>query len=106
MPYTVRKVDRNHAAVRNGLRDLGYGALDIHALGDGAPDLLVLTPWGMLELLEVKMPSEKLTEDEAKFHRKWGCLGGHIHIAYSAEQIHTELSKERERWLSTLPSTQ
>lgn len=61
-----RRVDRNHAAIRDGLRKCGYRVFDCSRLGGGFPDLLVWKRRVML--LEVKMPGEKLTPDEAEFH--------------------------------------
>jgi hypothetical protein len=104
--YDVKKVDLNHDKVREGLLQRHYGVFDIHAIGGGAPDLLALTPWGVLELLEVKQPSGKLNDNEIKWHREWASRGGHVHIAYSAEQIDQELRKEREKWLpKTTPTS-
>ena len=37
----ARKVDTNHANVRNALRKVGATVLDTASLGDGAPDLIV-----------------------------------------------------------------
>lgn len=67
MTRYARRVDRNHAAVRDGLRRLGYRVFDCSRLGGGFPDLLVLA-CGRLVLLEVKMPGEGLTRDEEVFH--------------------------------------
>jgi len=63
----ARRVDRNHGAIRDGLRRLGYRVFDCSRLGGGFPDLLV---WDKrkLVLLEVKMPGEQLTQDEEVFH--------------------------------------
>jgi hypothetical protein len=55
-----RKVDRNHAEIRDGLRDLGFDVWDCSRFGEGFPDLLVFAH-GRLFLLEVKMPGEHLT---------------------------------------------
>ena len=33
--------DANHAAIRDGLRKLGHFVVDLAAVGDGVPDLLV-----------------------------------------------------------------
>jgi len=99
--YTVRKVDRNHAAIVQSLRNLHYKVWDTHSVGCGGPDLVVLTPWGCLELVEIKMPSEGLTEDEARWHRDWKVAGGHVHIAYSADQLHQDLLKEHRHVASS-----
>lgn len=63
--------DSNHAAIRDGLRQLGVWVWDTAALGDGFPDLLVCHQ-KQFALLEVKdgtnIPSKRrLTADEADF---------------------------------------
>jgi hypothetical protein len=93
--YAVKKVDGNHQDVKDGLIALGYAILDIHDLGRGVPDLLVLTPWNVLVLIEVKMPGKKLTSDEERWHRSWP---GKVYIAVTAEEVH------REIWSQTVKS--
>lgn len=68
MTRYARRVDRNHAAIRDGLRQVGYKVFDCSRLGGGFPDLLA---WDgkRLTLLEVKMPGEYLTIDEELFHK-------------------------------------
>lgn len=69
------KVDRNQAEIVLELRRAGASVQPIHTLGQGVPDLLVGFQ-GKNFILEVKdgerPPSEqKLTPDEAEWHRKW-----------------------------------
>lgn len=63
-----KRVDRNHAAIRDMLRELKYKVADTHEASNGFPDLVVAIDTTTCLLLEVKMPGEKLTEAEAKFH--------------------------------------
>lgn len=66
MSRRARKVDRNHAEIRQGLRECGFPVWDTSRVGDGFPDLLVYAH-GRLLLLEVKMPGEQLTPMEQGF---------------------------------------
>ena len=81
------KRDFNHAAVVKALRHVGCKVLDLGAVGDGCPDLLV--GWqGRLSLLEVKdgdkPPSaRKLTPDQEEFHKAW--LGLPVFIVENEE---------------------
>ena len=68
MTRWARRVDRNHAAIREGLRKLGYTVWDTSRLGGGFPDLLVWDKRRLI-LVEVKMPGERLTVDELAFHK-------------------------------------
>lgn len=83
------KTDRNHQEVVAALRAHRCDVLSIAAVGDGCPDLLVWSPWARShELLEVKdgakSPSRrKLTDDQVKFHGKWG---GPIHVVTSVAE--------------------
>ncbi|MFL9582384.1 hypothetical protein [Stenotrophomonas sp. AB1(2024)] len=68
--------DENHAEIVAGLRKSGCDVVDLGAVGNGCPDLLVRR-CGRLILIEVKdgakPPSERrLTPDQVKFHALWG----------------------------------
>lgn len=73
------KRDRNHREIVKALRDSGCNVLDLAAVGDGCPDLLVRRG-AMMKFLEVKdgdkPPSARaLTLDQVRFHREWaGCV--------------------------------
>ena len=75
MRRAARK-DANHQAIVQALRDARCQVLDLGAVGNGCPDLLVRRG-DRLILLEVKdgskPPSERrLTPDQVVFHREWG----------------------------------
>ena len=62
----TRRVDANHAEIRNGLRQLGLIVFDCSRFGYGFPDLLVRRG-DTLFLLEVKAGREGLTPMEEAF---------------------------------------
>lgn len=74
------RTDANHSEIVDALRDAGCWVLDLSAVGDGCPDLLVHGPtfnWHFV-LLEIKDGSKspsrrKLTPDQVEFHA--GCRG-------------------------------
>lgn len=55
----ARRVDANHASIRDGLRRFGYNVLDNSAVGFGIPDLAVLIFDGYSLHLEIKDPLQK-----------------------------------------------
>lgn len=66
--------DANHAAIRDGLRALGHFVVDLAGVGDGVPDLLVISRagfsfvFGWVEakptFLELKVGKGKLRESQ------------------------------------------
>ena len=78
-----RRVDRNQSQITRELRALGLSVRPTHIVGNGFPDLAV--GWaGKTLLVEVKMPGEKLTEDECEFFEIWN---GAAIVAVSTEDI-------------------
>jgi hypothetical protein len=72
----ARKVDDNQAGIVAALRKLGFWVWPTHALGNGAPDVIVCRPrdkaFVWLEIKDGRKPpsARKLTEDEENFHAK------------------------------------
>jgi len=79
----ARRVDNEHAKIRDTLRASGYCVIDTHALGFGFPDLLVVGKCGLVVLMEIKTPGEKLDAAEIKFHAAYT---GRICIVYSVDE--------------------
>jgi hypothetical protein len=83
------KIDANQPEIVEALEAHRCSVKSLAAVGDGCPDLLVWSPWTRShELLEVKdgakSPSRrKLTDDQVKFHAKWG---GPIHVVTSVDE--------------------
>lgn len=66
----AKKSDANQPEIVQALRDLGCSVQDLHAVGQGCPDILV--GWyGNNYLFEIKGKTGKLTEAEAKFFAGW-----------------------------------
>ena len=89
MTHKHGRRDNNHVDVREGLRKAGYFVLDLGDVGDGCPDLLVVSKSNLVELVEVKMPGEKLTDDETKFMKRYP---GRYLIARSAEDVLSDMA--------------
>ncbi len=69
----AKRVDGNHAAIRDGIRAMGYEVLDLSAAGEGVPDLAVKVGAGLVQFLEVKdgskpLSAQKLTEAQERWH--------------------------------------
>ena len=76
-PKYGRKVDRNHANIRDELRTMGFTVADMSQIGSGHPDLLVggyhrEQDETVSVYVEVKMPGESLTEAEMEWFATWG----------------------------------
>ena len=74
MSRYARRVDANHAAIREGLRQLGWDVLDLSGAGDGIPDLCVYVAAGIPHFLEIKdgakpLSAQTLTPAQEKWHR-------------------------------------
>ena len=84
-----RRVDRNQSEIVSALRAIGATVHCTHELGKGFPDLVVLFK-DRVSLLEVKdwqkKPSEqRLTEDEAVFHKQWV---GHVFTVKTVDEAY------------------
>lgn len=83
------KVDQNHPDIVKALRDAGCGVLDLSAVGEGCPDLLVHPPTfpdcRMAVLMEIKNPKVrgKLNKRQVEFHENWK---GWIHTVTSVDE--------------------
>lgn len=94
------KRDANHAEIVKALRAIGVMVLDLGAVGNGCPDLLVGCH-GRLTLLEIKdgdkCPSARaLTEDQVKFHREWLAAGLPV---FTVESVESAINAARNNGL-------
>lgn len=88
MTRYAARVDRNQPEIVAQLRGVpGVTVFPTHCTGNGFPDIVVGYR-GASFLYEIKMPGEKLTEKEVKFHEGWM---GHVMIAYCVEDILIDL---------------
>jgi hypothetical protein len=88
----ARKVDRNHAEVRDVLRSLCLAVEDLSDVGRGIPDLLVKTARAKVYLVEVKdgllSPSRRrLTDDEVRVQARWGSSYRVVHSVDEAIEL-------------------
>lgn len=90
--------DDNHQEIVRGLRKAGCSVLDLGAVGNGCPDLLVMRG-GVMLLMEIKdgakIPSkQKLTPDQVKFHAEWG---GSVVVVKSLEEALAAIAHAQSR---------
>ena len=83
MSEYAKRVDGNHAAIREAVRAAGYQWVDTFRAGHGFPDALVISKSHVIALLEVKQPGETLTAAECKF---WDTFTGPIAIVRSEQE--------------------
>jgi len=66
----AKRTDANQAEIVAALRKAGCTVCDLHEVGRGCPDILVLFR-GRLTLLEIKTEKGRLTPAEVKFINEW-----------------------------------
>jgi hypothetical protein len=62
--------DSTHAAIRDGLRKLGYLVVDLAGAAGGTYDLLVFSAFGRPTFIECKAPKGKLRDSQVAFARR------------------------------------
>ena len=82
------RVDENHAAIVDLLREFGCSVISTAGVGDGFPDLVVGFQ-GVTHLIEIKdgdkSPSRRrLTDDEREWHATWH--GEAVYVLESARE--------------------
>lgn len=83
-----KRTDNNQAAIVAALRAVGCSVECLHAVGHGVPDLLCGVPsTGMNLLLEVKMPTGKLTPDQRAWHGAWRGQVAVVHCIEDALRV-------------------
>ena len=115
----VARVDANQKAIVEALRKAGCTVALTHQLGGGFPDIAVGLPWdgkpyetqtvwGKIPInlfMEIKMPGEKLTPDEERWHRNWQgqvCIVHSVAEALAAVGIqYQEISSEARNYAQT-----
>jgi hypothetical protein len=91
MPMRRRaKVDANHAAIRDALRQIGWWVRDTSAFGEGWCDLFAAKA-GRAVMVEIKngklKPSaQKLTPAQVKFHADAQRAGIEVRVITSIEE--------------------
>ena len=76
--------DGNQGDIVRDLARLGFEVVDTSRVGDGFPDLVVGYK-GKTGLVELKIPGEKLKQNQLEFHGNW--TGGIIILATCAEEV-------------------
>ena len=89
----AKRVDENHAEIRDGLRELGFEVTDCSGLGQGVADLSVRTSPTMSVWLEVKKDKkEGLTDPEVIFKMLWFDV---YHVVTSIEEAVTAINFQK-----------
>ena len=70
MTFQKKRVDLDQKAVIARLEEMGFSILNLSAVGQGCPDLLVGKD-GRNFLLEIKSKNGALTPAQIEFHKNW-----------------------------------
>lgn len=87
----AKKVDENHAAVRDHLRSIGWSVFDSSGVGRGYGDLTV-SRFGHTALVEAKVGKHGLNELQRKFRDSW-------QGAYFVVRSPEDAEKQLQLWL-------
>lgn len=80
----ARRTDSTQAPIVEALRELGYGCLDLHLVGHGAPDILCCSPDGRrVYLAELKTPNGRISPRQAAWRERWP---GIVHVWRSRDE--------------------
>jgi hypothetical protein len=91
----AKRVDENHAEIRDGLRKLGHDVFDFSHVGGGVGDLAVKVSATMSIWLEVKKnKKEKLTDKEVIFKMLWFDV---YHVVTSIEEAVAAINFQKLR---------
>lgn len=95
-PRYAAKRDENQPEIVKALRAEGAYVECLHTVGGGFPDLYVEFG-GLRTLMEVKMPGERLTERQERWHREHlEKTGRRVPIVYSVEDALAAVGAGRE----------
>lgn len=67
--------DQNHIEIANKLKKAKFGVVDLAAVGNSVPDLIVASPAHTV-LVEVKMPKSQIYIAQLEFLAKWPGYAG------------------------------
>lgn len=83
MTPRIARVDRNHAAIVDAFRRLGWSVQSLATIGKGCPDLVIAKPH-VTALVEVKAAKGKLTEDQVQWLARWS---GPVYVVRTLEDV-------------------
>ena len=88
----AKRVDDNHAVIRDGIRAAGYPVLDLSKCGQGVPDLSVMVGPFKAVFLEVKdgakvKSAQKLTKAEETWQGHWSHVTKVVNSLEQALQV-------------------
>lgn len=78
----LKRNDPNHAEIVTVLRSVGCTVVDLGAVGNGVPDLIVGYR-GRNYLIEIKAPDDALRENQRAWHASWR---GQVAVARTTDE--------------------
>lgn len=92
MKYQTVHRDANHISIVKDLRKLGKVVIDLAAIGNSVPDLIVADPV-VTALIEVKMPKSQVYIAQLEFLARWPNVAGLAETTEDAIAIMTDPKK-------------
>ena len=98
MTRYAKRVDLNHADIRDGLKALGWDVLDLSGVGGGVPDLCVWLSPGRSLFLEVKRADIKKAEQAMTPAQEewWRFNWRSTRIVQTLEEAHEQATHAKE----------
>lgn len=100
MTRYARRVDVNHAEIREGLRNLGWEVLDTSGIGGGIPDMYVKIYPGLSMGIEVKDAKIKkaaaaMTKAQEEY---WSYMGWSTRVVQTVQEAHEACVWAKLNW--------
>lgn len=95
-PAARGRADATQPEMVQWLEQQGHLVQDLHAVGEGCPDLLVGTTWGELVLVEVKTPAGRLEQSQQAWLWRWRGLP--CCVPRSLAELRAWMERRRKSW--------
>lgn len=80
--------------LKTGVEKLGGECLKLVTPGkDGAPDRLILWPWGKCEFVETKQPHGRLSPLQLAYRKRLRRLGFKVYVLWTKEEVKSYLNE-------------
>lgn len=83
--------------LKTGVEKLGGECLKFITPGkDGAPDRIILWPWGKCEFVETKAPGGRLSPLQQAYHKRLRLLGFYVAVIWHKDNVRDYLNRKQK----------
>lgn len=87
MKHTRVFRDANHLEIVKDLRKVAYSVIDLAAVGNGVPDIVVANQNGNTALVEIKLPTGRFYLSQLRFLANWAGYCGFAETTQDVKNI-------------------